>query len=212
VPPRRICLLIVVALLLAACGGGPNPAQVAGTAYSAADLARIILQAAEAPSGTEFQAQESGPQTQEQLAENDQENAKLTELGFRSAHAALFVTPALTTAEDPSQIPPGARFVAALAVSMKDATSAQEAFVFFREDVEADAQGEAPLGGGGLGDRAYGIRYSALDQETPFPGFLYLWQRGSGVFGVIVAGVGEAASQSETLVLSRTMDARAKDK
>jgi hypothetical protein len=32
------------------------------------------------------------------------------------------------------------------------------------------------------------------------------------VFGVIVAGVGEAASQSETLTLSRTMDARAKDK
>ena len=207
--------LVALMFVAAACGGGTSTTKSSAAAvFDEADIAAIILQAADAPSGTEHQPAASGSQTIDDIAENASEKTILTEAGFKAAHQATFTTPGMLDAQDPGDIKPGARLISAIAIALKDSAGALRILEEFRKDFTDDAQGLGTLSAqrGLPGDKGYAYSFAALDKETPLGGFTVIWQHGNGVFAVIAAGVQGAATQSETLSLTAKMDARAKDR
>jgi hypothetical protein len=197
-------------LVAAACGGNSTPQQPkAAAVFDEADIAAIILLAADAPSGTEHQAEGSGQATIEDIAEDDSEKTLLTEAGFKTAHEATFATPGLLTATDPSDIKAGARLIAAVAIALKDAAGASRVIDEFKKDFNADAQGVGNLAAPGVGDAGFAYSFSALDAETPLGGFTIIWRHGNAVFAIIAAGVPGAATEAETRSLAVKMDGRA---
>lgn len=203
--------LISTLFVAAACGGGKTQQQ-SSAVFDEADIAAIILQATDAPAGTQHQPDDSGSQTVDDIADDANEKTLLTDAGFTAAHQASFVTPALLTADDPSEVPAGARLIGAVAIGLRDAAGATRILDEFRKDFTADAQGVGTLSaqGGVPGDTGYAYSFSALDTDTPLGGFTIIWRHGNGVFAIIAAGVPGAATEAETLSLAATMNGRAK--
>lgn len=205
-----IAALISTLFVGAACGGGGTAQQQSRVVFDEADIAAIILQAADAPAGTQHQPNDSGSQTIDEIADDANERTILADAGFRAAHQASFITPALLTANDPSDITANARLIGAVAIALRDTAGATKVLEEFRKDFNADAQGAASLSASGVGDTGLAYSFTALDKDTPLGGFTFIWRRGNAVLAIIAAGVPGAATEAETRSLATTMDGRAK--
>lgn len=202
-------------LTVVACGGGKPPgAHKAAPKLDAADVAAIVLAEADAPAGTQFEAETSGVATVEDIAETDEEKAILNDAGFRGAHQSTIATPGMIAAENPASLGSGARLIASLAIALEDESAATRVMEAFQKDLRAEAQGVEAISvqGGVPGEAGYAVSFSAIDAQTPLSGVAMLWRRGNGVFVLIVAGVTGAATEEETLNLANRMDDRAKSR
>ena len=208
---RYPAFAIVLAAFLAACGGGddnggtPKGGSTTKT-YTASELATIVLQTSEAPSGTQFVAQISGPQSVENFSEDAEEKAKLTEAGFSAAHTAVFLTPGFL---ESAQAPPNAQFVAAFALIVRDAASARALVDFEKGRDAADAEGEKEISVAGLGEGGYAFSVTKFEAEAPYPGFLFVWTRGHAIFGLASVGLEGTVTEAAARARAEKMDGRA---
>lgn len=173
---RRLSLLFVLALV-AACGGEPR--------ITAEGLGRIMPASGDAPPGTSYLVEQSGPRTLDQFVSEEEVRTKLQSFGFRAARNATFTTPNLPA--DLSLSLPGARLYAAFGVQLVDPDHASRAFDYYAERLRTRARNYTPLLTERVGAESLAFRFSQL-QETPLPGVAYVWRRGNALFGVVGVG------------------------
>lgn len=152
----------------------------------------MVLHSADAPSGTKYVANASGPQSVQQLVKGDKDSAKevslLKQAGFRDAYLSVF-----TGLQLPASVT-GGHFVESFAVVFGSAASAIKGVDVLTRSASANDQRQGSTSAAGLGAHARGIRYSI----STFPGdsFLFAWAQGDtvrllidgGGTGVVTAG------------------------
>lgn len=188
---------VLLTLLLVSCGGGEPT-------VTARDLARIMPSAVDAPAGTTIHAEESGPKTLEEIAEDEQVRIKLRELGFRVGYVASFSTPNF----DPAGTTSGSALYGSFAIVLKDATQAGNSFTFYQARLKGRAANFTPVVTRSLGGEAFAFRFSRLDDMAP-PGLAYLWRVGNALFSVVGVGFPDADPDA-TRRLAELIDRRAK--
>jgi hypothetical protein len=168
---------VALVLGVGACG-------VAEPTFEPADLERLLPGAAEAPAGTAYRPDRSGPVELGELVAGDTAlERELRALGFRAARAVTF-----TSAEPDLANPrPGTLVYAAFALALGDRERAERGFAFYAERLERRSRGYTPLVGPRLGSEATAFRFSGLG-ETPLPGAAFLFRVGNALFGVVGAG------------------------
>lgn len=199
---RAACVLAIV-VALTGCAG----AKI----FKPGQLATILLQQADAPSGLQFVTGGSGPQTVDQISKDDNEKSKLTSFGFESAYASFFANQgAIAILSQQSQEgDPASHIVAALGVVFKTTDGAKKAL---------DLEHQSDLKGGTniktvsvekIGEDT--IAESGTQENIPFPGYLIYWREGNALFGILVAGGPTAGvTLQEATALALTMESRAK--
>lgn len=174
---RRLSVCIAVVLAAGACGGEPR--------ITADGLGRVMPASGDAPAGTSYLPEQSGPRTLDQFVSEEEVRTKLTSLGFRAARTATFTTPNLPP--DLSQSLPGARLYAAFGIQLVNPDYASQAFDYYAERLRTRAKNYTPLLTERVGAESVAFRFSQL-QETPLPGIAYVWRFGNALFGVVGVG------------------------
>lgn len=198
---RRVLLLAVLGLALTACGGEAR-------SFTGDDLPGLVLQPDEAPTGTEFFQDGSGPASAEDLAQGVGEaNARWTELGFRDGFVALFRSPdfPLPPPPDPSDIPSDAVLIGNSVLLFGDAEAASQALEVQRSVVvPSTTEGAKALTVDDLGDEAVAFTFDS--GPVGRPGAIYGFRIGNAMF--VVAGAG-ALDAPDLLAIARRIATRA---
>jgi hypothetical protein len=176
-PPTIVRVVLTCVLLAAvACGeeaeGGPPPKR---RFYTVEDLPAIVLHPNEAPQGTEFLDDVSGPRDLEDLWSSScclgiQE--RFDKAGFQTAQVTVFERPGRSA--DPIDTRPGWELVSSSAVlflTEEGADSAMDEWIdYFRSPVLD------PVGVEGLGEDAVGMAGSPSAPAEQV--YLYFWRHG----------------------------------
>lgn len=128
---KRGVVLLILALALASCGGD-------GRIFTRDELPRLALQPREAPTGTQYVQEGSGPASAEDLAQGIEEaSARWADLGFRDGFVALFRSPdfPLPPPPDPHDIPAEALLIGNAVMLFGDAEAASQALDVHRSVV-----------------------------------------------------------------------------
>lgn len=197
---RFVAVLALLALALAACGDGAR-------SFTADDLPGLVLQPAEAPTGTQFFSEGSGPASAEDLAQGVGEaQARWAEMGFREGFVALFRSPdfPLPPPPDPSDIPSDAVLIGNSVLLFRDAEAASEALEVQRSVVvPSTTQGAKALTVDDLGEEA--VAFSFDSGPVGRPGAIYGFRIGNVMFVVVGAG---ALDAPDVLAVARRIAAR----
>lgn len=197
---RCVVVLAVLWLALAACGGEAN-------SFTGDDLPGLVLQPAEAPTGTQFFQDGSGPASAEDLAQGvGDANAKWAELGFRDGFVALFRSPdfPLPPPPDPSDIPSDALLIGNSVLLFGDAEAASQALEVQRSVVvPSTTEGAKALTVDDLGEEA--IAFTFDSGPVGRPGAIYGFRIGNAMF--VVAGAGSLEAP-DLLAIARRIAAR----
>lgn len=200
---RWIGAVSALGLVLAACGSSKS--------FTLGDLPGIVLQPSEAPPGTTYLKDVSGPRTLDQIR-NDGVRAKFSEFGFRGGYATEFAT--AEGRSSPGQpYPSSARHIVTSALLFKDVDGARKAFEFENTMVFRPlASGLREVSVKDLGDEAFAFTFDSFG-STPVatPGALYSFRIGNAFFVVFGGGVPpEPVKADEILAIARTMEGRAR--
>ena len=201
---RWLPLTLLLGVALTACGGGEK-------AFTVTSVREIVLQPSEAPSGTDYVNEQSGPVPLEQFFSTDEERAKLKELGLEGIYNSSFATPGLfPLPEDLSKLAPNAHFIGSNAVVFKDADGAHEATRFEEQTVFPEVtKGRQDVKVEGLGEDAVGFKFVAF-RSFPVPGVFYGFRVGNALFAVVAVGVPGSVTAEEALALAQKVAARAR--
>jgi hypothetical protein len=197
---RCVLLLAVLGLALTACGGEAR-------SFTGDDLPGLVLQPDEAPTGTQFFQDGSGPASAEDLAQGVGEaNARWTELGFRDGFVALFRSPdfPLPPPPDPSDIPSDAVLIGNSILLFGDAEAASQALEVQRSVVvPSTTEGAKALTVDVLGEEAVAFTFDS--GPVGRPGAIYGFRIGNAMF--VVAGAG-ALNAPDLLAIARRIATR----
>jgi hypothetical protein len=197
---RCVLLLAVLGLALTACGGEAR-------SFTGDDLPGLVLQPDEAPTGTQFFQDGSGPASAEDLAQGVGEaNARWTELGFRDGFVALFRSPdfPLPPPPDPSDIPSDAVLIGNSILLFGDAEAASQALEVQRSVVvPSTTEGAKALTVDVLGEEAVAFTFDS--GPVGRPGAIYGFRIGNAMF--VVAGAG-ALDAPDLLAIARRIATR----
>jgi hypothetical protein len=194
--PTRIVPIVLLAALVA-CGGGRT--------ITAKDLAKIMPSAADAPAGTNLQADRAGPKRLDEFVDDAAVRSKLLSFGFHVAYTTTFASPGFPA--DASAARPGATLDAAFGVLLRDAKAAHAGFAFYDARTRARAKHLTPVLTNGLGEESFAYHFSSLD-NTPLPGIAFFWRVGNALFSVV--GIGNPGPDPVAVrALVHTIDARA---
>jgi hypothetical protein len=192
---RAAALAALVALAAtAACTGGAKT-------YARDGLPKLVLQPSDAPEGTTYDAQDSGPQDLDQFAGTDKaKRAAFAAAGFEGAYFAQFVSPGLSggAAEQTPQI------AVSFALLFPDVARARLGLQALEADVRRRGTGLSDRPDPKLGDGSFAL-YGTFRRGVP-PGFMHAWRLNNGVFGVIASGVN--VDERAVAVLAQKMIAR----
>jgi hypothetical protein len=212
--------VVLVALLAAGCGSGTGSGPSSGAPASSASgssgngaassgtgagspvkVSDAVLKAGDAPVGTTFVDNASGPRTLADLVKGDEqaahEIALLKQAGFRGARQAIF-----TGLQLPASVKQG-HLVASFAVVFGNARSAAKGMSVLGKSATAAGQSPTPVSTVGLGSHAEGLHVSL----TTFPGdsYVFVWQQNNTVRVLIDAGGNGVVTQPAALRLARHM-------
>lgn len=201
-PPLRLLLVFA----LAACGGSADARDPQPRTISAADLDDIVLAADEAPPGTEYLADSSGPLTVKKLWNPSccpGQIAAFEEAGFTTGYRSFFEKPGHSG--DPIDARPGVEVAASTAALFADAAGASRAM----RDWHAyyDSPVLDPLGTAGLGEEAIAVMGSPNAPAEVV--FLYLWRIDNLVLSMRVAGGRGTVGLDQARAMAYRMDRRA---
>ncbi len=193
-------------LLLTSCEAEPARGRGEPEGHvGPSDLADVILEASEAPLGTEYLAERSGTLRVEELWPSDccpTQQLVFEEAGFSTAYARAFEKPGHTG--DPVDTRPGWETVASVAVLFRTPEGASTAMDSWLEYYESPAL-EA-VSGEGLGDKAIAVTGSPESPSEVF--FLYLWRIDSTVLALRASAGAGTVSVADVRALVDRMDAR----
>jgi hypothetical protein len=199
---KRLAMFVAMLAVLAACGGAKT--------FKGTQLSAIVLQQSDSPAGLAYVQEGSGPQTVDQVANDDAERAKLTQYGFQSAYVTFFANnQAIASLSGQSQTAdPAAHVVASIAVVFKTPDGAKKALKLEHESDIKNGTNIKTVSVDKLGDET--VAESGTQQNIQFPGYLIYWRQGNALFGVLVAGGPTAAvTLTEATHFAKTMDSRA---
>lgn len=160
--------------------------------------ARAVLQSADAPAGTKYVPDASGPQSLQQLVKGDKDAAKeislLEQAGFKDAFLSIF-----TGLQLPASVTRG-HFVESFAVVFTSPGSAAQGLDVLARSALANDQRRGSTATTGLGPHARGIRYAM----SAFPGaaFLFGWAQGTTVRLLIDGGGTGVVTAATALALA----------
>jgi hypothetical protein len=198
---RSVVVPAILGLALAACGGEAR-------SFTGDDLPGLVLQPAEAPTGTQFLQDGSGPASAEDLAQGVGEaNARWAELGFQDGFVALFRSPdfPLPPPPDPSDIPSDAVLIGNSVLLFRDAEAASQALEVQRSVVvPSTTQGANALTVDELGEEAVAFTFDS--GPVGRPGAIYAFRVGNAMF--VLAGAGSLEAP-DLLAIARRIAARA---
>lgn len=160
---------LVLVLVGAACSRDPS--------FTSADLPKIALQPSEAPRGTRYWEETSGPQGKEIFAGDPRAAREATASGWRAGYAAIFVQEGYAL-DDQEQAPPEALFVGSYVWIFEEA---EEASTDLKEYVSGytKERGLKRLNTEGLGEDAFGGRSTYGEDEGGQPWLVYAWRVGN---------------------------------
>ncbi|MCW2867108.1 MAG: hypothetical protein JWR20_1296 [Marmoricola sp.] len=202
----------------AGCGGSEPAARTPGSANTArttpstgddtaggARLKDAVLTRDQAPAGTKYVAQQSGPQSLEDLlhtgSDAAQARAALQEAGYEGAYRSLFQgTVGL------ARFAAGQRSVASFALVFPSADAARRGRALLDRTAAASGTGARRLPAPGLGQASTAIQAEVTQLRGS--SFYYSWQQGTTVRALIDAGGSTATDASASLALARRTAAR----
>ncbi|HEV3474322.1 MAG TPA: hypothetical protein VG602_03040 [Actinomycetota bacterium] len=205
--PARPVQAVVALILLVGCSQAAAPEELRyPTDFSAADLARIVLQPGEAPPGTDFVEQSSGPFALEEFWPSTccpvQQEA-FGDAGFSSAYGTIFEKPGHSG--DPIDARPGVEVASSQAALFLDDAGASEAMLAWIDYHAAPELGPAPTEG--LGEESAGfVGNPNAPAETLI---LYFWRIGPLVLNLRVSGGAGSIGVDDVRALADRMNARA---
>jgi hypothetical protein len=198
---------LLVLLLLAGCSEPAAPEElVYRSDFSAADLAQIVLQPDEAPPGTDFVEESSGPFALEEFWPSTccpvQQEA-FGDAGFSSAYGNIFEKPGHSG--DPIDTRPGVEVASSQAALFVDERGASQAMLAWIDYYAAPELGPAPTEG--LGEESAGlVGHPNAPAETLI---LYFWRIGPLVLNLRVSGGTDTIGVEQVRSLADRMNARA---
>jgi hypothetical protein len=196
----------VAALLLTACGEEGGGAVAAPEEHvGATDLGDVILEASEAPPGTEYLAERSGTIRVDELWPSEccpTQQMVFEDAGFSTAYARVFEKPGHTG--DPIDTRAGWETVSSAAVLFRTEEGASTAMDSWLEYYESPAL-EA-VSAEGLGDEAVAVTGSPESPAEVF--FLYLWRIDRAVLNLRVSAGAGTVSVADVRSLVDLMDSR----
>ena len=186
---RRFLTIVIFGLLLSSCVGE-------GKTFTTHDLSALVLQPSEAPPGTVYVGQASGPADLDVFSEGVAEaKEQFAEQRFQGGYAAVF-----SSFDRSITIGSGA-------LVFKDAEGAAEAMDTQRSVVIPNATtGSKPLAVSDLGDEAFAFTFDSGPLGKP--GAIYFFRVGNAMF--LVPGSGARIKPEELLAIARKVAARAK--
>ncbi|MCW2681918.1 MAG: hypothetical protein JWM62_3319 [Frankiales bacterium] len=199
----RVALTLLAAALLVACSGqgaSPEPSGGATASAAAPDLSAIVLQPAEAPVGTTYLDQASGPRSLDKLLSGDQdaaqEKALLEEAGFEGAHLSVFTGGSTPAAVEQAHV------VDSFAVVFPSAGAASAGLEVLSRLVAASATSSTSFAAPSLGERGRG--YELTLPNLAGPSFAFTWQQENTARVLVEAGGAGVVTQE--LALSRAAE------
>ena len=203
----RVPELAVAALLLcASCGDDSQEKVVEREEHvGATDLGDVVLEASEAPPGTEYLSERSGTLRVEELWPSDccpTQQMVFQDAGFTTAYARVFEKPGHTG--DPVDSRPGWEAVSSAAVLFRTeegASAAMDSWLGYYESPALEA-----VSAEGLGDEAIAVTGSPESPAEVF--FLYLWRIDRAVLNLRASAGAGTVSVADVRALVDLMDSR----
>ena len=204
---RTPILALAVILLCGSCEGESEaePSTSEQEHVSATDLGDVVLEASEAPPGTEYLPERSGTLRVEELWPSDccpTQQMVFQDAGFSTAYARVFEKPGHTG--DPIDTRAGWETVSSAAVLFRTEEGASTAMDSWLEYYESPAL-EA-VSAEGLGDEAVAVMGSPEAPAEVF--FLYLWRIDRAVLNLRVSAGTGTVSVADVRALVDAMDSR----
>lgn len=191
---RRTLITLLLPLALVACSSPRT--------YTVNDLSRLVLQAGEAPKGTELDQSSSGSEDLEEFAEKDEVKKRgLRDAGFVRAQFHFFISEGLVGRDGTGVL------ANSIALLFRDAVGAGRGVIVVKEAIERDGRDIRELGPPALGEDAFALA-GTLQPGLP-PGYAFLWRRENVVLGLVVAGNIAGISENAARELAAVMDAHA---
>ncbi|HEX6476449.1 MAG TPA: hypothetical protein VF005_04185 [Acidimicrobiales bacterium] len=210
----RVALVVIVATDTTVQNVAPPMAVAAQVAQTVAsmgpvqtpEVAQAVLQPSQAPAGTQYVADRSGPRTASQLAGQPSEANQLAQLGYQSGYQTLFAAGNLPTAGGGQA---GAAFIVSSAQLYSSVSGAERAY-------QMQISGRLRLVGQGLqpvpthlGAQSAGFSFKTTQGSSTFPGVLMAWRRANAVLAVYAFGPAGTVSASTVGQLATKVDQRA---
>ena len=197
---------LILTAVLVACSGNADARDPVPRRITATDLGQIVLRADEAPVGTVYLAELSGPVTLEQLWSPDccpGQIAAFDEAGFTTGYRSLFEKPGHSG--DPVDARPGVEVAASTVALFTDAEGASEAmrdwYDYYRSPVFD------PVPSDGLGVEAIAVMGSPNSPAEAV--YLYLWRIDRLLLSLRVSAGRESIDLEQVRAMVDRMDARA---
>ena len=171
----------------------------------ASDLGDVLLEASEAPPGTEYLPERSGTLRVEELWPSDccpTQQLIFEQAGFSTAYARVFEKPGHTG--DPIDTRPGWETVSSVAVLFRTpegASTAMDSWLGYYESPALEAASAE-----GLGDEAVAVTGSPESPSDVF--FLYLWRIDRALLGLRASAGAGTVSVADVRALVDRMDSR----
>jgi hypothetical protein len=204
---ERVPTSLLVLLVLAGCSQPAAPEELEFRSdFSADDLDQIVLQPQEAPAGTDFVEQSSGPFALEEFWPSSccpSQQEAFREAGFSSAYGNIFEKPGHSG--DPIDTRDGFEVASSQAALFLDETGASEAMLAWIEYYAAPEMGPAPTEG--LGEESAGfVGNPNAPAETLI---LYFWRIGPLLLNLRVSGGTGSIGLEDVRPLADRINARA---
>lgn len=179
---------IIALATVAACG------EVRAATTKQRSLAALVLRRSEAPGGTRYMPQMSGPGALARQGASSRTIAELERFGFRSDYARQFY------GTNPHA---GIRGITSSVAEFRNPDGASKALHFLRNILREQHPEVGPVPVAGLGEEAWGYGGRFFREAPPtFTAFYYAWRSRDLVLSVAIAGSKRVVTQRTARLLA----------
>lgn len=195
---------LVVLLLLAAGCSEKLPTSLT---LNSADLPSVVLQATEAPPGTEYRVKQSGAESLEKFGRPGEQRTTLAANGFSAAYRVSISTDVFVDHPSDPREWKGVDLVENQMVTLNNAGGARKVLDFYREVILRPDQSPdmSPIDTPGLGEESYGFRGHVVQVA---PAIILYWRRGNVFSSLSLIGTEEGIDAQLAMTLALAIDGR----
>lgn len=196
-------LLVLVCLIASGCSE-KLPTSVTLTPE---DMPAVVLQAIEAPPGTEYRVKQSGAENLEKFGRPGEQRTTLAANGFTGAYRVSISSDAFVDHPSDPREWTGMDLVENQMVTLNNAGGARKVLEYYKEillrpDQSPDMK-SVPTPG--LGEQSYGFKGHVV---TVAPAVVLYWRRGNVFSSLTLVGTEDGVQPADALKLAIAIDAR----
>lgn len=201
---RRTLVIGSLLAFAAACSGRAVPTSVTLTPD---DLPAVVLQASEAPAGTEYRVKQSGAEGLEKFGRPGEQRTTLSAAGFTGAYRVTVTSDAFVDHPSDPREWSGIDLIEHQAVTLKDAGGAQKIVAYYKQLLVQPNQSPdmEPVAVSGLGEEAYGFAGKIVRVA---PAYVLYWRRGNVFSSLTLAGTQDGIDLEVVRRLAGAIDQR----